>query len=298
MQPSLDQLRVLLTVARERSFTRAAAILGIPQSSVSRAIRSLEAQLGTPLLARTTRSVAPTEAGERLLSTIGPALDQIDAEFSDLSGFSGRVVGTVRITTVDHAYQTVLRPVLQRLRAEHREIKIEVAIDDGLTDIVAERYDAGIRFGGLIEKDMIAVRVGPDVKVAIVASPDYITSRGLPSTPGELLSHDCINYRQTHSGGLYRWQMEKDGVATEVKVDGGLVLNDGNAIVDAALNGLGIAYTFNDKVRKHLDAGRLVPLLTDWCPTFPGYHVYYPGRSQVSPALRILLDMLKSAALK
>jgi DNA-binding transcriptional LysR family regulator len=297
MQPSLDQLRILLVVARERSFTRAAAVLGLPQSSVSRSIRGLENQLGIPLLSRTTRSVAPTEAGERLLSGIGPAMDQIDAEFAQLGTASGQIVGTVRITTVAHAYQTVLRPVLASLRAEHSQLSIEVNIDDGFSDIVAQRFDAGIRFGGLIEKDMIALRVGPDVKVAIVASPGYVAAKGSPSTPEDLLSYDCINYRQTFARGLYRWEMEKDGVSTEVRVDGGLILNDGSAIIDAARDGLGIAYTFRDAIQDDLDAGALVSLLEDWCPTFPGYHIYYPGRSQVSPSLRVLLDRLKRPAL-
>jgi len=290
----LDDLSILALVARERSFTRAAAILGIPQSSLSRTIRALEERLDIRLLARTTRSVAPTEAGERLLRGIRPALETIEAEIAALRALRGKPSGTVRLTTVRHAFETILRPVLPSFLADHPEISIEVAIHDGLTDIVAERFDAGIRFGGFLEKDMVAVRVGPDVRAAVVASPAYLASHGTPETPGDLTRHRCVNYRTTSSRGLYPWWFERQGRSIEVRVEGAVTLNDGDAILSAALDGLGIAYTFRDKVQDHLASGRLVSLLEDWCPAFPGYHIYHPSRRHTPPALAALIQALRA----
>lgn len=295
MLPSLDDLRVFTVVARERSFTRAAALLGLPQSSVSRIVRLLEERVGAQLLRRTTRSVSTTEAGERLLATIGPAIETIDAEVSGVTLSGGELAGNLRLTMVRHAFETILRPVLSKFLRENPKVTVEVAIDDNLSDIVSERFDAGIRFGGLIEKDMVAVRVGQDVKSALVASPAYLAASGTPKTPRDLTSHKCINYRLATSGGLYRWWFQKAGKTSEVRVTGSIVLNDGAAMIDAALDGLGIAYTFNDSVREHIIHGKLVDLLTDWCPTFPGYHIYYPDRRQTSPALKGLIAALRSA---
>ncbi len=290
---SLDDLHILATVARERSFTRAASLLNVPQSSVSRAIKLLEERLDTRLLDRTTRSVSLTDAGQRLMQGIGPALETIDTELMELTGQVGQPGGTVRITTVRHAFETVLRPILPSFLADNPKITVEIAIDDAFSDIVAERFDAGIRFGGLIEKDMVALRVGPDVKAAVVASPAYIGAFGAPDTPDDLLAHRCINYRTAKAGGLYRWWFQKDGRSSEVRVDGNVILNDGETIIGAALDGLGIAYTFDDRVRELVAQGRLVSLLSDWCPIFPGYHIYYSSRRHTPPALKALTARLR-----
>lgn len=290
---SLDDLRIFAIVARERSFTKAAALLGMPQSSVSRTVRLLEERLDTRLLARTTRSVSPTEAGELLLRGVGPAIEAIDAELLEFAGRAGKPAGILRLTMVRHAYETVLRPVLPSFLADNPRVAVEVAIDDGLSDIVAERFDAGIRFGGLVEKDMIALRVGADFRAAVVAAPSYVAAHGMPRAPDELTSHRCINYRMASSGELYRWWFQKDGEAVRARVEGSLVLNDGEAIVEAALDGLGIGYMFRDRVERHIADGSLVSLLEDWCPLFPGYHLYYPSRRHTPAALKALVASLR-----
>jgi DNA-binding transcriptional LysR family regulator len=293
LRTGLDDLNALAVVAREQSFTRAAAILGVPQSSLSRTIRALEERHGVRLLARTTRSVAPTEAGENLLRGIRPALEAIEAELLSLGSLSGRPSGTVRITAVRHAFEMVLRPILPSFLASYPEISVEVSINDGFTDIVAERFDAGIRFGGLIEKDMIALRVGPDFRAAVVATPEYLTTHAMPQTPHDLTEHRCINYRMTSSGGLYPWRFERNGQAIDVRVEGSVTLNDGDAILSAALDGLGVAYLFLDTVQDHLASGRLVSLLSDWCPAFPGYHIYHPSRRHTPPSLAALIQVMR-----
>ena len=292
MSVGLDDLKILVSVAREHSFTRAAKQLGVPQSSVSRTIRTLEESLGVRLVSRTTRSVALTEAGERLLLGIGPALETIDAELVSLKAWTGKAAGKLRLTVVRHAFETILRPMLPDFLEMHPDIAVEVSIDDGFVDIVAERFDAGLRFGGFLEKDMIALRVGPDVRTALVASPHYLLPRAQPSTPQELLEHRCINYRSA-SGGLFPWRFELDGNAFELRVDGPMTLNDGGAILSACLDGLGIGYVFLDQVRQHLLEGSLVSLLPEWCPSFPGYHIYHPSRRHMPPALRALIQALK-----
>ncbi len=292
----LNDLVAFLAVARERSFTRAAAQLGVSQSALSQTLRGLETRLGLRLLTRTTRSVAPTEAGERLLRAAGPRLDEIDAELAALGDLRDRPAGTIRITAHDHALQTVLWPALGRLLPEYPEVKVEVAVSAGLTDIVTERFDAGIRTGEMVAKDMVAVRIGPDMRSAVVGAPAYVAGRGRPKTPQDLTGHACINLRLPTRGGLYAWEFEKAGREVQVRVEGQLTFNESAPMLDAALAGFGLAYLPEDSVQGHLDQGRLVRVLTDWCPPYPGYHLYYPSRRQPTPAFSLLVDALRYRA--
>jgi DNA-binding transcriptional LysR family regulator len=289
----LNSIAAFLMVTRERSFTRAAAQLGVSQSALSQTLRGLEAQLGLRLLTRTTRSVAPTEAGERLLAAAGPRLAEIDAELAALSALREKPSGTIRITAHDHAVKSVLWPALERLLPDYPDIKVEVAIDYGLTDIVAERYDAGIRTGEMVAKDMVAVRIGPDMRSAVVGAPAYFAAHKPPEAPQDLTSHACINLRLPTRGGLYAWEFEKDGRALRVRVEGQLIFNGMTAMLDAALSGFGLAYVPQDSVQAPLADGRLVRVLADWCPPYAGYHLYYPSRRQVTPAFALLRDALR-----
>ena len=293
--PSLDlnDIAAFLAVAREKSFTRAAAQLGVSQSALSQTIQGLEARLGLRLLTRTTRSVAPTEAGERLLATAGPRLDEIGAELNALSALREKPSGSIRITADDHALEAAIWPALQKLLPEYADIKVEVVIDYGLTDIVAERYDAGVRTGEIVAQDMIAVRIGPEMRSAVVGAPDYFTQRGKPATPQELTGHSCVNLRLPTHGGLYAWEFAKDGRELRVRVEGQLVFNGAPPMLHAALSGLGLAYLPADMVRPYLAEGRLVQVLEDWCPLYPGYHLYYPSRRQPTPAFRLLVEALR-----
>ena len=289
----LNDLTAFLAVARERSFTRAAAQLGVSQSALSQTIRGLEARLGLRLLTRTTRSVATTEAGERLQRAAGPRLDEISAELDALSELREKPSGTIRITTHDHALRSVLWPALEKLLPAYPDIKVEVIIDYGLTDIVAERYDAGIRYGEIVAKDMIAVRIGPDMRSAIVGAPAYFARRPKPVTPQDLTSHSCINLRLPTHGGLYAWEFEKNDHELRVRVEGQLVFNGTAPMLDATLSGLGLAYLPADTVQDHLADGRLIQVLADWCPPYPGYHFYYPSRRQPTPAFSLLVEALR-----
>jgi DNA-binding transcriptional LysR family regulator len=289
----LGDLMAFLAVAEERSFTRAAAKLGTSQSALSYTIRRLEERLGVRLLARTTRSVVPTEAGERLLRTLGPAFDTIDTELAALSEFSQKPAGTIRINTGEHAAQTILWPTLEGLLSEFPDIKVELDIDNGLTDIVAERYDAGVRLGEQVAKDMIAVRIGPDLRMAVVGAPSYFARRRRPKKPQDLVDHECINLRLRTAGGLYAWEFEKGGRELRVRVEGRLVFNDTAPILSAALAGFGLAYLLEDHVQAHLDSGRLIRVLADWCPPFSGYHLYYPSRRQPAQAFALLVNALR-----
>jgi len=286
-------LIAFLTVARERSFTRAAAKLGVSQSALSQTIRGLEARLGLRLLTRTTRSVAPTEAGERLLRTVGPRFEEINAELAALSELREKPAGTIRITTHEHAAEAVLWPALARLLPDYPDIKVELVIDYGLTDIVAERYDAGIRAGEQVAKDMIAVRIGPDMRMAVVGAPSYFAKRPPPQTPQDLTTHTCINLRLPTYGGLYAWEFESGGRELKVRVEGQLVFNTVSLILNAALEGFGLAYLPEEQVQPHMIAGRLTRVLADWCPPFSGYHLYYPSRRQQTPAFALLVDALR-----
>jgi DNA-binding transcriptional LysR family regulator len=290
---NLNDIVAFLAVARERSFTRAAAQLGVSQSALSQTLSGLEARLGLRLLTRTTRSVAPTEAGERLLRAAGPRLEEIDAELAALSALRDTPSGTIRITTHDHAVKAVLWPALQRFLPDYPDIRVEIVIDYGLTDIVAERYDAGIRAGEMVAKDMVAVRIGPDMRSAVVGAPAYFAGRSKPRTPQDLTLHRCINLRLPTHGGLYAWEFEKAGRALRVRVEGQLVFNATGPMIDAALAGFGLAYLPEDDVRNLLAEGRLVRVLADWCPPYPGYHLYYPSRRQPTPAFALLVAALR-----
>jgi len=289
----IDDLTAFLAVARERSFTRAAAKLGVSQSALSHTIRGLEERLGVRLLTRTTRSVAPTEAGERLVRTVGPRLEEIDAELAALTELREKPAGTIRITAGEHSAEAILWPALAKLLPRYPDIKVELVIDYGLTDIVAERYDAGVRLGEQVAKDMIAVRIGPDFRMAVVGAPSYFARRPRPKTPQELTAHDCINIRLPTYGGVYAWEFEKRGRGLKVRVDGQLVFNNTALRLKAALAGLGLAYLPDDQVEKHLADGRLIRVLADWCPPFPGYHLYYPSRRQPAPAFALLVEALR-----
>jgi DNA-binding transcriptional LysR family regulator len=292
----LNDLVAFLAVARERSFTRAAAQLGVSQSALSQTVRGLEARLGLRLLTRTTRSVAPTEAGERLLHAAGPRLDEIDEALTALSALRDKPAGTIRITAHDHALRAVLWPALERLLPDYPDIKVEVVIDYGLTDIVAERFDAGVRVGEQVAHDMVAVRIGPDMRSAVVGAPSYFAGRKRPEAPQDLTTHSCINLRLPTRGGLYAWEFEKGGRALRVRVEGQLVFNGSGPMLDAALAGFGLAYLPEDSVRAHVAEGRLVRVLADWCPPYAGYHLYYPSRRQPTPAFALLVNALRKTS--
>ncbi len=286
-------MMAFLAVARERSFTRAAAKLGTSQSALSHTIRGLEARLGVRLLTRTTRSVSPTEAGERLIGSVGPRFDEIEAEIEALGELRERPAGNLRITTAEHAAQSIVMPALERFLPQYPDIHVELSVDYGLVDIVAERYDIGIRLGEHLARDMIAVPVGPPMRMAVVATPGYFERRTLPRTPQDLTGHNCINLRLPTYGSLYAWDFEKDGREVKVRVEGQLILDGMNAIVRAALAGLGLAWVPEDVVSPHVEAGQLVRVLENWCEPFAGYHLYYPNRRQTAPALTLLVDALR-----
>jgi DNA-binding transcriptional LysR family regulator len=290
---SLNDLLAFRAVARERSFTRAAALAGVSPSALSHTIRALEERLGVRLLTRTTRSVAPTQAGERLLATIGPHFDAIEIGLAELTELRDKPAGTIRITAGEHSAETILWPAVAKLLPDYPEIRVEVSVDSGLTDIVAGRFDAGIRLGEQVAKDMIAMPVGPELKMACVSAPAYLARAERPGVPQDLAGHNCINLRFSTSGGLYAWEFEKDGRALNVKVEGQLTFNNARLIRRAALAGFGLAFLPEDQVVADVAAGRLVRLLEDWTPPFPGYHLYYPSRRQHSPAFALLLNALR-----
>ncbi|KRG76464.1 LysR family transcriptional regulator [Stenotrophomonas chelatiphaga] len=288
-----DQLAMFALVARERSFTRAAAQLGMSQPALSRSMRQLEERLGVRLLSRTTRSVSPTEAGEQLLRVIAPRFEEIDTELAQLNAFRDKPAGRLRITAGEHAAISIMQPVLGRLLPDHPDLNIEVIVDYGLTDIVAEGYDAGIRLGEQVAKDMIAMRVGPELRMAVVGSPGYFGRHARPKSPHELTQHNCITIRLPTHGGIFAWEFEKKGQELKVRVEGQLVFNNIAMRLSAALEGLGLAYMPEDLVHAHIESGALVRVLADWCPPFPGYHLYYPSRRQSSPAFTLLRDALR-----
>ena len=290
---NLDDLLAFVAVGRERSFTKAAAKLGISQSALSHTIRELETRLGVRLLTRTTRSVAPTAAGERLLQNVGPRFEEIEAELEALSELREKPAGTIRITAGDHAIHSVLWPKLAKLLPKYPDVKVEITIDYGLADIVAQRYDAGVRWGEQVAKDMIAVRIGPDVRFAVVGTKSYFARQPPPKTPQDLIGHTCINLRLPTYGGLYAWEFAKDGRELKVRVEGQLVFNGIFQVLDAALAGFGLAFVPEDLARPHLTKGRLKRVLEEWCPPWPGYHLYYPSRRQSSAAFALLVDALR-----
>ena len=292
----LGDLAAFLAVADERSFTRAAAKLGTSQSALSYTVRRLEERLGLKLLTRSTRSVTPTEAGDRLIETLRPALDDIDAKLAALSDLREKPAGTIRITASPHSTEAVLWPALARLLPHYPDIKVEISLDTTLTDIVANRFDAGVRLGEQVAKDMVAVRIGPDMRMAVVGAPSYFSSRPTPQTPRDLTHHMCINLRLPTLGGLCAWEFEKDGRELNLRVDGQVVFNEMTMILKAATAGFGLAYVLEDKVATMIAEGQLVRVLADWCPTFAGYHLYYPSRRQLSPAFALLKEALRVGA--
>jgi DNA-binding transcriptional LysR family regulator len=290
---SYDQLAIFSAVAQERSFTRAAARLGMSQPALSRAMRQLEDRLGVRLLSRTTRSVSPTEAGAHLLRVIAPRFEEIDNELALLSAFRDKPAGKLRITAGEHAAITVLHPVLAKLLPDYPDLNIEIIVDYGFTDIVAEGFDAGVRLGEQVAKDMIAMRIGPDMRMAVVGSPAYFARCSKPVVPIDLMQHNCITLRMPTHGGLYSWEFEKKGQPVNVRVEGQLVFNNIAMRLQAALQGLGLAYMPQDLVQEHVTQGRLIRVLTDWCEPFSGYHLYYPSRRQSSPAFTLLREALR-----
>lgn len=290
---NLNDLLAFRAVAVERSFTRAAAQMGVSASALSHAIRGLEERLGIRLLNRTTRKVVPTEAGDRLLLSVGALFDGVEAELASLSALSDRPSGTIRITTSAHAARSILEPALIPLLAQYPDLKVELSADAGFVDIVAERFDAGVRLGETVAQDMIAVRIGPDMRMAAAASPDYLARHAAPVVPHDLARHNCINLRFPTYGGLYAWEFEKDGRALNARVDGQMIVNDTTLALQAAMDGLGIAYITEDQVLPLIAQGRLVRVLEDWCPPFPGYHLYYPSRRQHSSGFAVLIEALR-----
>jgi DNA-binding transcriptional LysR family regulator len=289
---SLDDLRALVAVARERSFTKAAVKLGVSQSALSQTIRELESRLGVRLLTRTTRSVSPTEAGERLLQTVEPRFEEIDAELAAISELREKPAGTIRITATEYAADAILLPKLAKLLRAYPNIKVEITIDYGLTDIVTQRYDAGVRSGEQVAKDMIAVRIGPDMRMAVVGAPSYFKTRPEPKKPQELIDHNCITLRLPH-GGLYAWEFEKGGRDLRVRVEGQLTYNTTAQMLNAAMAGLGLAYVPQGLAQPHLAKGHLKRVLEDWCLPYSGYHLWYPSRRQSSTAFSLLVDALR-----
>jgi DNA-binding transcriptional LysR family regulator len=292
LRENIHDLLAFLTIAQERSFTRAAAKLGVSQSALSHAIRGLEERLGIRLLTRTTRSVAPTAAGERLLRGIAPRLEEVEAELTALRELRDRPAGTIRISSGEHAAEVIVAGLAQRL-PDYPDIKVEIMVDYGLTDIVAERYDAGVRIGEQVAQDMVAVRIGPDMRMAVVGSPGYFATQAKPVTPQELTRHNCINLRLPTHESLYVWEFESGEREMKVRVDGQLVFNNVALRLSAALAGLGLSYLPEDVVAAHLADGRLVRVLEDWCAPFPGYHLYYPSRRHASAAFTIVVDALR-----
>lgn len=288
-----SELLSFIAVAKARSFTRAATQLGVSQSALSHTVKNLEQRLGLRLLNRTTRSVSLTEVGERLFSSVTPKFDDIDRELNEVSELRDKPTGTVRISAGDHAIDTVIWPKLEPVLREHPDIRLELAVDYNFTDIVEHRFDAGVRFGEAIAKDMIAVRIGPDLSLAAVATPDYFKRHGTPREPRDLVRHRCINLRFNQSGNLYVWEFEKDGQALNVNVDGQLVFNGVTQITRAALQGFGIAYLQEDIFQPYLASGQLVRVLEDWSPPFSGYHLYFPNRMRASPAFDIVVNALR-----
>lgn len=293
MKENLNDLAAFVSVAREGSFTRAAAQLGVSQSALSQTIRGLEERLGLRLLTRTTRRVAPTDAGERLLAAVGPRLEGIEADLDALSALRDKPSGTIRITASEHAADSILLPKLVALLPAYPDIKVEINTDYRMVDIVEQRFDAGVRLGEQVAKDMIAVRVGPDVRMAVVGAPAYFARRPVPKKPQDLMEHDCINVRLPTHGGLLPWDFRKGRQELNVRVEGTLVFNGFPQILKAALAGMGLAFTLEEVVEQHIAEGRLVRVLDDWCAPFPGYHLYYPSRRQTSPAFALVVDALR-----
>ena len=290
---TMADLVAFLAVAREKSFTRAAAKLGVSPSALSHTIRKLEERLGVRLLTRTSRSVSTTESGERLLERVGPNFDQVTDELARLTELRDKPAGTLRITTGDQPAESILMPALAKLLPLYPDLSVELIVDNGFVDIAAERFDAGVRLGETLAQDMVAVRIGPDMQMAIAGSPGYLKAHGSPRTPDDLGNHNCINLRHQAKGGNSVWDLEKDGRAVNVRVEGQLVVNDIAVVRQAAVEGVGLCYLPRDYLQAELDVGDLVPVLEEWCPPFPGYHLYYTSRRQQSSALAAFIAAVR-----
>ncbi|WP_280171457.1 LysR family transcriptional regulator [Agrobacterium pusense] len=292
-QENFNDLVAFVTVAREESFTKAAVKLGVSQSALSQTVRGLEERLGLRLLTRTTRRVSPTAAGERLLKTAGPRFEEIQAELSALAEMRDKPAGTVRITAGEHAAISVLAPALEKFLPDNPDVNVEITVDYGLTDIVAERYDAGVRLGEQLAKDMIAIRIGPEMRMAVVGAPSYFRQNPWPEVPQDLTRHNCIQIRMPTHGNILSWEFEKDGHELKVRVEGQLVFNNIGMRLDAVRRGLGLAYMPEDQVAELIASGDVVRVLEDWCAPFPGYHLYYPNRRHTSPAFALVVEALR-----
>lgn len=295
LKENFNELQIFLVVARERSFTKAAGKLGVSQSALSHAIKALEERLNIRLLTRTTRSVTPTQAGEKLIACLEPRLADLEQELENLIQLNGKTSGNIRLSAAEHSAKSLLWPKLKPFLRAHPDINVELAVDNGFVDIVAGRFDAGVRSGESVEKDMVAVRIGPDMRMAVVGSPTYFAAHGIPNTPHELQYHRCINMRLPTAGGLYHWEFEKKGKPLRVRVEGQLTLNLLSERIDAAICGFGIACVPEDMIQGSVTSGELIQILVEWCPTFPGYYLYYPSRKQHPPAFALLIDALRYA---
>ncbi|EQU45569.1 LysR family transcriptional regulator [Escherichia coli] len=293
LKENFNELQIFLVVARERSFTKAAGKLGVSQSALSHAMKALEERLNIHLLTRTTRSVAPTEAGERIIACLEPRIDELEQELESLIQLNGMPSGNIRLSAGEHAARSLVWPKLKPFLREYPEINVELVVDNGFVDIVEGRFDAGIRLGENVDKDMVAVRIGPDMRMAVVGAPAYFAANPAPETPHELQNHRCINMRLPTAGGLYHWEFEREGKPLRVKVDGQLTCSPLPERIDAALSGFGIACVPEDMVQEYIESGKLIQVLQEWCPTFPGYYLYYPSRKQHPPAFALLIDALR-----
>jgi DNA-binding transcriptional LysR family regulator len=293
---NVRDLVAFVNVVRHRSFTRAAAQMGVSQAALSHAIKSFEERLGVRLLTRTTRNVMPTEAGERLFNDVGGHLNEVEQALDAVRAFSDRPSGNVRIATSDHAATTVLQPMLDKILPAYPDITVELVVDNALSDIVEERCDAGVRLGERLANDMIAVRIGPDMRMAVAATPDYFARMGSPAAPQDLLQHNCIRFRFPGSGRLYDWEFERGGEKRELRVNGQFISNSPDRIVAACAAGLGVAFLQESYFEEHIQSGRLVRVLADWCEAFPGYYLYYPSRRQPTPAFTLVLNELRAQA--
>ncbi|AOV14001.1 LysR family transcriptional regulator [Klebsiella michiganensis] len=293
LKENFNELQIFLVVARERSFTKAAGKLGVSQSALSHAMKSLEERLNIRLLTRTTRSVAPTEAGERIIACLEPRIADLEQELESLVQLNGTASGNIRLSAGEHAARSLVWPKLKPFLREYPEINLELVVDNGFVDIVEGRFDAGIRLGESVDKDMIAVRIGPDMRMAVVGAPSYFSTNPAPETPHELQNHRCINMRLPTAGGLYHWEFEKEGKPLRVRVEGQVTFNLQAERIDAALSGFGIACIPEDRVQDYIKSGELIQILQDWCPSFPGYYLYYPSRKQHPPAFALMIDALR-----
>lgn len=293
LKSNFNELQIFLVVARERSFTKAANILGVSQSALSHSIKGLEERLNMRLLTRTTRSVSPTELGSKIIACLEPKLAELEYELESLIQLNGAVSGNIRLSTGEHAARSLLWPKLKPFLRMHQDINVELVVDNGFVDIVDGRFDAGVRLGESVDKDMIAVRIGPDMRLVVVGAPSYFASHDIPQTPHDLQSHRCINMRLPSAGGLYHWEFEKEGKSLRVKVEGQLTFNLLSERIDAVLSGFGVACVPEDTVQEAVKSGELIQVLDDWCPTFSGYYLYYPSRKQHLPAFALLIDALR-----